>query len=159
MSDENFSDLNETSTYVKSTNHGSYHAKQFKLPNITVVQYEGFLSTWVVRSDLFFFGLCGITNGLYSYWNLGLAISGFGTYLIVIIWMGSAYFCYLRCTAELSSAIPFAGGSYGLARITLGNYLGYFVGTMESLEYIALTAVFNYYFILLIVQMEPSMTV
>jgi amino acid transporter len=42
----------------------------------------------------------------------------------------------MSCTSELSSALPFAGGAYGLARCTLGFYPGYVVGCCESIEYI-----------------------
>lgn len=36
---------------------------------------------------------------------------------------------------ELCSAVSFSGGTYGLARVVLGFYSGFMIGTLELLEY------------------------
>ncbi|OQR88010.1 Amino Acid-Polyamine-Organocation (APC) Family [Achlya hypogyna] len=55
--------------------------------------------------------------------------------------MGMAYIVYMSSAAEVSGKIAFSGGSYGLARITLGYYCGFIVGFVELLEYVASAAV------------------
>jgi amino acid transporter len=50
--------------------------------------------------------------------------------------MGTAYICLILCTSELTSALPFAGGAYGIARCTIGFFPGFLVGCSEALEYI-----------------------
>ena len=71
-------------------------------------------------------------TGPLFYWNTGLS-AGIGTYGFVLFSVGLAYICLCLCTSELSSAFPFAGGSYGLARCTLGYYLGFIVGCYETI--------------------------
>ena len=44
------------------------------------------------------------------------------------------------CNAELTSSLPFAGGAYGLARVTLGLFPGFLLGCCEAMEYIAYVA-------------------
>ena len=39
------------------------------------------------------------------------------------------------CIAEMSSALPFAGGAWGITRVTLGFYPGYLIGCCEILQY------------------------
>ena len=41
------------------------------------------------------------------------------------------------CIAETASALPFSGGAWAIARITLGFYPGYLIGCCESMQYIA----------------------
>eukprot|EP01032_Pedospumella_encystans_P009646 gene9646-11338_t len=45
-----------------------------------------------------------------------------------------AYYCLVLCVAELSSALPFAGGAYGIARVTLGIYPGFLVAVCDSFK-------------------------
>lgn len=80
--------------------------------------------------------------------------------MIVMYIMALAYICFTLCLAELMSAIPFSGGtvnsfllvpyhcchlftalalltgSYGFARVTLGQVPAFFVGLAETTEYI-----------------------
>lgn len=50
--------------------------------------------------------------------------------------MGFAYITLCCCTSEITGALPFAGGAYGLSRCTLGFYAGFIIGCIEALEYI-----------------------
>jgi amino acid transporter len=52
-----------------------------------------------------------------------------------------AYVILVYSIAEMSSTLPFAGGAWGLARVTLGFYPGYIIGCCEALEYIAWASV------------------
>ena len=71
--------------------------------------------------DIWALGITIVIGGQYFSWNNGLE-SGFGSFMISTLLMGFAYICLCLCTSELSSAIPFAGGAYGLARCTLGFF-------------------------------------
>jgi amino acid transporter len=48
--------------------------------------------------------------------------------------MGILYVLLSLTFAEMSSAVPFAGGSFGYVRCTLGPFWGYLVGASELLE-------------------------
>jgi len=89
--------------------------------------------------DVWALGITVVIGGQYFSWNAGYS-AGFGSYLIGTILIGSAYLCLCLCTSELTSALPFAGGAYGLARCTLGFYAGFLVGICETIEYISYVA-------------------
>jgi len=91
------------------------------------------------RYDILILGITIVIGGQYFSWNAGL-VAGFGSYFIATVLIGSAYFCLCLSVSELSSALPFAGGAYGLARCTLGFYAGFMVGCCESAEYICYVA-------------------
>ena len=74
-------------------------------------------------------------------WNLGLQIAGFPLYSVCVVLNGIAFQILAMCLAELCSGHPFNGGSYGFVRATIGTKTGYFVGLIESLEYIMTSAV------------------
>lgn len=71
----------------------------------------------------------GVMNG----WGRVL-VFGFREALIAVFIMGSGFICLDFCMAELTSILPFSGGAYGFIRVTLGPYLGYLVGCLESLH-------------------------
>jgi len=104
-------------------------------PNkVSTIKYDrGIFDVWAL-------GITVVIGGQYFSWNAGLA-AGFGSYIICTFLIGSAYFCLCLCTSELTSALPFAGGAYGLARCTLGFYAGFLVGCCETAEYICYVAV------------------
>ena len=85
--------------------------------------------------DLCVAGIAIVIGGQYFSWNFALA-AGFGSCFISVLLVGLAYICLCLCNAEMSSCLPFAGGAYGLARVTLGFYPGFLVGCCESIEYI-----------------------
>eukprot|EP01032_Pedospumella_encystans_P009833 gene9833-11545_t len=78
-------------------------------------------------------GLTTAIGGHYFAWNVGLSI-GFGGFLIVLFLVSTAYCSLVLCLAELSSALPFAGGAYGVARVTLGIFPGYLVAVCDSFK-------------------------
>ena len=94
--------------------------------------------------DMWALGLTTAIGGHYFSWNEGLVI-GFGGFFVVFFLISTAYLSLVLCMAELSSALPFAGGAYGIARVTLGIYPGYLVAICDSYKsviYVAL-AVFS----------------
>jgi amino acid transporter len=54
--------------------------------------------------------------------------------------VGTGYLCLILCLAEMTSMMPFAGGSFGYVRCTLGPVTGYLVGCCEAAEYILYVA-------------------
>ena len=84
-------------------------------------------------------GITIVIGGQYFCWNVALE-AGFGSCIISIILVGLAYIVLCVDNAELTSAVPFSGGAYGLARLTLGFYPGFIVGICESVEYIIYVA-------------------
>ena len=44
--------------------------------------------------------------------------------------------CLVLCISEIVSCLPFAGGSYGLVRVTIGFYPAFIIGCCETIEYI-----------------------
>eukprot|EP01041_Mallomonas_annulata_P015385 gene15385-32561_t len=91
------------------------------------------------RLDMWALGLTIVLGGQYLGWNIGLT-SGFGSFAISTFLIGSAYFCLCLGNSEFTSALPYAGGLYGLSRCTLGFYPGFLMGCSEMIEYILYTA-------------------
>jgi ethanolamine permease len=66
---------------------------------------------------------------------LGLQ-EGFWPFFLTVFFVGSGYLCLTLCLAEMTSFLPFAGGSYGYARCALGPIPGFLVGICETIEYV-----------------------
>jgi hypothetical protein len=66
---------------------------------------------------IYFFGLGVALGGNVVAWNIGLS-AGFGSFIISITIIAAAYICFSLCLAELVSAIPFCGGSFGKINCT-----------------------------------------
>jgi ethanolamine permease len=84
-------------------------------------------------------GITIVIGGQMFSWNQML-VSGFGSTIISVIMVGTAYICLCLCNSEMTSALPFAGGAYGLARVTLGLQAGFLIGCCESMQYILYVA-------------------
>ncbi|KAH7484897.1 uncharacterized protein KRP23_3951 [Phytophthora ramorum] len=67
------------------------------------------------KLDIMMLGITIVIGGQYFCWNAGIA-SGFFSFLAAFFLIASAYTTLCCCTAEITGALPFAGGSYGLAR-------------------------------------------
>lgn len=87
---------------------------------------------WVLLAGL---GVSYVISGDYSGWNFGLAQGGFGGLLIAGIVIAGMYFAMVLGMAELSSALPAAGGGYTFARRALGPWGGFATGTAILIEY------------------------
>ncbi|KAJ0405875.1 hypothetical protein P43SY_001607 [Pythium insidiosum] len=86
--------------------------------------------------DVLALGLSIGLGGQYFSWNTGLH-AGLYSFMLDVLVIGMAYISLCCCTAEIAGALPFAGGSYGLSRCTLGYFPGYLIGCAEACEYIA----------------------
>lgn len=80
-----------------------------------------------------FLGLLTVFPGAANGWGMMLRF-GFREGLFVAFLMGPAFIILHLCVAEMTSILPFSGGAYGFVRVTLGPYMGYLVGFLESLH-------------------------
>jgi len=87
---------------------------------------------WVLLVGL---GVSYVISGDYAGWNNGLAEGGFGGLLVAAIVIAGMYFAMVLGMAELSSALPAAGGGYTFARRALGPWGGFATGTAILIEY------------------------
>ncbi len=87
---------------------------------------------WLLLAGL---GVSAVISGDYAGWNFGLAEGGFGGLLIATVLMAVMYTAMVFGLAELSSALPTAGGGYTFARRALGPWGGYATGVAVLIEY------------------------
>lgn len=87
---------------------------------------------WVLLAGL---GVSYVISGDYSGWNFGLAEGGFGGLLIAGAVIAGMYLAMVLGMAEMSSALPAAGGGYTFARRALGPWGGFATGTAILIEY------------------------
>ena len=79
------------------------------------------------------YGLCISLAGHYVGWTVSFYAGFwkvFGSTFIILTSTG----CLMLCIAEMTAALPFSGGTYGVARVTLGHLPGFLVGTCEVLQ-------------------------
>ena len=87
---------------------------------------------WLLLAGL---GVSYVISGDYSGWNFGLAEGGFGGLLIAGAVIAGMYLALVLGMAEMSSALPAAGGGYTFARRALGPWGGFATGTAILIEY------------------------
>jgi ethanolamine permease len=87
---------------------------------------------WVLLAGL---GVGYVISGDYSGWNFGLAEGGFGGLAIAAVIIAGMYLAMVLGMAEMSSALPAAGGGYTFARRALGPWGGFATGTAILIEY------------------------
>lgn len=87
---------------------------------------------WVLLAGL---GVSYVISGDYSGWNFGLGQGGFGGLAIAGVIIAAMYLAMVLGMAELSSALPAAGGGYTFARRALGTWGGFATGTAILIEY------------------------
>jgi ethanolamine permease len=91
------------------------------------------------KYDIYWLGITIVIGGQLIYWNQGLA-EGFWPFFLTNCFVASGYICLTLCLAEMTSFLPFAGGSYGYARCALGPIPGFLVGICETIEYVLYVA-------------------
>eukprot|EP00981_Chlorochromonas_danica_P003137 scaffold622_cov174-Ochromonas_danica.AAC.13 len=89
--------------------------------------------------QVFFMGISIIVGGQFMGWNKALTM-GLWECMIGLAIVSVGYFCLTFCLAEMTSILPFAGGSFGYVRCSLGPRVGYNVGFCESVAYILFVA-------------------
>ena len=93
---------------------------------------------WVLLWGL---GVGAVISGDYFGWNFGLSSAGFWGLAIATVVMAIMYITMMYSLAELSTALPHAGGPYSFARQTMGPWGGYLTGLAVVIEYVITPAV------------------
>ena len=88
---------------------------------------------WILLAGL---GVSYVISGDFAGWNFGLAEAGWGGFAIAAALMALMYLALVLSLAEMSAAIPAAGGGYSFARQTLGSVGGYLTGLAVLIEYV-----------------------
>jgi ethanolamine permease len=99
-------------------------------------QLRGSANSWL----LWALGVGAVISGNFFGWNFGLAAGGFWGLAIATGLMAAMYLCMVYSIAELSVALPHAGGFYSFTRHAFGPFLGFFCGICVAIEYIIATA-------------------
>src|SRR4051794_20291258 len=81
-------------------------------------------------------GVGAVIAGDFFGWNYGLVAGGFGGMLVALGVMTVMYAGLCLSIAEMSAALPHAGGAYSFARTAMGPWGGYVTGLAENMEYI-----------------------
>jgi amino acid transporter len=123
---------------------------------VQVVEFNRRNDYGLTAFDVWALGISIVIGGQYFSWNFGL-VAGAGSALVSFLLMGSGYTCLCLCVSEMSSALPFSGGSYGMARCILGNYMGFLLGCAETIEYIFYVAASTITLGVMITDLAPSM--
>jgi ethanolamine permease len=82
-----------------------------------------------------------VISGDFFGWNFGMSAGGFGGMLLAVSVMTVMYIGLCFSIAEMSPALPHAGGAYSFARTSMGPWGGYITGLAENMEYILTPAV------------------
>lgn len=93
---------------------------------------------WV---HLWALGVGGVISGNYFGWQTGLLAGGFGGLLLATIAIAAMYICLVLSIAELSAALPDAGGFYNFTRAAFGKDRAYLNGVSDTIEYVTTPAV------------------
>jgi ethanolamine permease len=81
-------------------------------------------------------GVGAVVAGDYAGWNHGLGVGGFGGLAVAAVVVTFMYLALAYGLAELSAALPAAGGGYTFARAALGPWGGYATGVAVLIEYV-----------------------
>lgn len=87
---------------------------------------------WILLAGL---GVSYVISGDFAGWNFGIGEAGWGGFVIAAILMATMYFTLVLSLAEMSAAIPAAGGGYSFARQAIGPAGGYLTGLAVLIEY------------------------
>jgi len=85
-------------------------------------------------------GVGAVISGDFYGWNYGLAAGGFWGLSIATLLMTIMYVCIVYTLAELSAALPHAGGLYSFTRNAFGPFWGFICGVAVTIEYVLATA-------------------
>ncbi|HDZ16062.1 MAG TPA: ethanolamine permease [Methylophaga aminisulfidivorans] len=105
------------------TEHQDYLAKR---------QLKKGTAGWLLLAGL---GVSYVISGDFAGWNFGIAQAGWGGFAIAAVAMALMYFTLVLSLAEMSAAIPAAGGGYSFARQAMGPTGGFITGLAVLIEY------------------------
>ena len=119
-----------------------------------VVRYENvgddYLSKRKLRKSagwilLWALGVGAVISGDFAGWNTGLKHGGFWGLAIGTVLMAGMYLCMVFTIAELSAALPHAGGFFSFTRNAFGPTGGFICGLTDTIEYVITPAVIVYF--------------
>ena len=100
--------------------------------------HAGWILLWAM-------GVGAVISGDFGGWNLGLRYAGFGGLAIGTLLMAVMYGCLVFTIAELSAALPHAGGFFSFTRNAFGPTGGFLCGLTDAIEYVLTPAVIAYF--------------
>lgn len=121
-----------------------------KVKQVGNVSYENVDSAYIGQRQLkksagwvllWAMGVGAVISGDYFGWNFGLDAGGFGGLLIATVFIAIMYVCMVLCIAEMSTALPHAGGFYSFTRNAFGPALAYLNSITDMVEYVITPAV------------------
>ncbi len=86
-------------------------------------------------------GVGGVISGNYFGWQTGLLAGGFGGMAVATLGIAAMYVCLVFSIAELSAALPNAGGFYNFTREAFGPDRAFLNGVTDTVEYVTTPAV------------------
>jgi ethanolamine permease len=123
---------NQSREWEVTTSHGAVEEHLESASYLQKRQLKSGSAGWILLAGL---GVSYVVSGDYSGWNFGLAQGGFGGLAIAAVVIAGMYLALVLGMAELSSALPAAGGGYTFARRALGPWGGFATGTAILIEY------------------------
>lgn len=87
---------------------------------------------WILLAGL---GISYVISGDFAGWNFGIAQAGWGGFAIAAVLMAIMYLTLVLSLAEMSAAMPAAGGGYSFARQAMGPTGGFMTGLAVLIEY------------------------
>jgi ethanolamine permease len=121
--------MNNTNKFVNYDNVDQQYLEQRQLK-----ASAGWILLWAM-------GVGAVISGDFYGWNYGLENSGFGGLLVATGIMAVMYFCMVFTVAELSAALPHAGGFFSFTRNAFGPLGGFICGLTDVIEYVITPAV------------------
>lgn len=110
------------------------HVDQEYLDKRQLQKSAGWMLLWAL-------GVGAVISGDYFGWNFGLTAGGFWGLTIATFLMAVMYVCLVFSIAELSAALPHAGGFYSFTRSAFGPLGGFICGVTDTIEYVITPAV------------------
>ena len=96
-------------------------------------RHAGIWSLWAL-------GVGAAVSGDFFGWHFGLESGGFGGLLIAFAIVTVMYLALSCSIAEMSAALPFAGGAYAFARAAMGPWGGFIAGISQTIAFVLLPA-------------------
>ncbi len=96
-------------------------------------RHAGFWSLWAL-------GVGAAVSGDFFGWQFGLEAGGFGGLLIAFAIVTAMYLALCTSIAEMSAALPYAGGAYAFARAAMGPWGGFLAGISQTIAFVLLPA-------------------
>ena len=90
--------------------------------------------------SLWALGVGAAVSGDFFGWHFGLEAGGFGGLLIAVVIVTAMYLALCCSIAEMSAALPYAGGAYAFARAAMGPWGGFIAGISQTIAFLLLPA-------------------